>query len=757
MFESKFGLQVYYEPIRWYWKGRPDLKYCQRFRWAANLIVPLAILFFMFSVSPSYASESLKASYESYTYDFWGAPVPAPHAYMPQKLITGPQMGVGNLSNPQDITIYGDSTYLLDTGNNRIVEVDSDWQMIRILDEFTNGSVPDKFKEPLGFFVTDDGRIYVADTGNNRIVVLENDGELVTTFTSPHENYPGIFPDRFVFRPQKISVDAIGRIYVIAQDLYDGIMVMDINGTFNGFVGAPKVTPTAADLFWQTLQSDEQRLRSQLYLPIEYSNIDVNARGFIYGVVAGPAVDDGIKRLNPSGSDIIVRNGFHPMRGDTLSQFSTDEDNADRSRLIDVIGRENDMVSVLDRQRGRIFTYNDQGDLLYVFGGIGDAVGMFSRPQALTAKEDQIFVLDADGRITTFAPTFYGSLIHEALDRYHAGDYDGSTDSWTQVANLNPNYDIAHSGIGRALFREEQYESAMESLQFGQNRTGYSEAFTRYRQEVVEANFSKFAWGVVIFAAVMAIISRYNLWARFKSAVGGKAISSWGETAATASYMGVPINDQGTFKAFCLRVLDSLNYARHLIFHPFDGFWDLKHEKRGNVPAATIILLFAILTWVFSSQYTAFIHNTRQVEKLNILFESATFVLPVFLWCAVNWALTTLMEGKGTFKDIYIATTFALVPFILINIPLTIASHYLTQPEGTFITLLNVISWIWVFALIYSGTMVTHEYSGVKTFITSVLTVAGIAVVMFLGLLFSSLLNQLFGFFYKLYLELAFR
>ncbi len=716
-------------------------------------------IIFMLLMLPSavFAVESLVVPYESYIYDYWGQPVPAPQAYLPVAMMTGLDMGADALSNPQDITIVGDKIYILDTGKHRIIELDENWQFVRSISEFQNGDKVDRFSSPEGFFITPDGTIYVADTNNQRVVILDNDGNLLDIIVSPHEGYPDMFPDRFVFRPRKIGVDHIGRIYLIAQDLYDGIVVLNDDGRFTGFVGAPKVSRSAVELFWSYIQSDAQRDRSQLYLPIEYASIDIDPEGFIYSVVAGPAGDDAVKRLNPSGVDIIVRNGFVPMRGDSTTGFDSSEANDTRSRFVDVVNREYGMFSVLDRQRGRIFTYDNQGNLLYVFGGIGDAVGLFTRPQAITAKGEQLIVLDADGRVTIFEPTGYAQLVHSALYHYDRGDYQRSTDTWEQLTRINPNLDVAHSGIGRALFYDGHYEEAMESYRHGQNRAGYSQAYDKYRQNWVNDHFGLVAWIIIIFAAAIYLISRYQIWVRFKKAVGERLVDRLGETDAVVEYLGVPIRNTHSFKAFWLRTLDSLRYAWHVIFHPFDGFWDLKHEKRGTVAAANVLLLLTILSWVFHRQYLAFTFNTLQVRELNILREASSIFIPIVLWCMCNWALTTLMEGKGTFKDIYIATCYALTPLILVLVPMTLVSNFLTQPEGTFISLALSIAVVWMIGLIYAGTMITHDYSGGKTLVTSVSTIAGIAIVLFILLLFTSLVNQVIGFVYKIYLELAFR
>ena len=39
----------------------------------------------------------------------------------------------------------------------------------------------------------------------------------------------------------------------------------------------------------------------------------------------------------------------------------------------------------------------------------------------------------------------------------------------------------------------------------------------------------------------------------------------------------------------------SMKYAKYVLFHPFDGFWDLTHEKRGSFAAATTFLVLFLL------------------------------------------------------------------------------------------------------------------------------------------------------------------
>ena len=87
-----------------------------------------------------------------------------------------------------------------------------------------------------------------------------------------------------------------------------------------------------------------------------------------------------IRRLTPAGKDILRREWYSPPMGDiNVSDYMELSEITGLSVLVDIIYRGNGVYSVLDQRRGRIFTYDDSGNLLYVFGGIGHGVGLFVR------------------------------------------------------------------------------------------------------------------------------------------------------------------------------------------------------------------------------------------------------------------------------------------------------------------------------------------------------------------------------------------
>lgn len=675
------------------------------------------------------------APYASYTFDFYGNPVPAPQAYTAQGVLDGASLGISPLREPRDVAVSPKGEiFIADTGNNRILRLDSDFALIQVLDGFLNGDTWDTFSSPVALYVTERDRLYVADRDNSRLVELTAAGELVRVIGPPQTELKGTLPENFNYRPFKVAVDQGGRIYVLAEGIYEGLLEFDVDGNFRGFLGAPLVRPTILERFWAKIATREQRSRMALFLPTEYTTVDLDERGFLYVAEANQ-----IRRLNPSGTDVLRKNGFFEPIGDvpTARQYRKSEE-IPSSSFIDIAARPDGLYSVLDRQRGRIFTYESDGHLLYVFGGLGTTQATLRVPVALDVLGESILVVDRGGnRVVVYEPTAYAQLIHGAIREYQGGNYQGSAELWGEVLRHNLNHDMAYTGIGTALLRQDLFAEAMANFRLGNNREQYSKAFSLYRREVMAANFGKVMAGLLVITGAILV------------GVKLKPKLAAGQAEAAASRYTPVKNPQGYWT--------SLIYAKHVIFHPYDGFWDLKHEKRGTLPGALTIVGLVALTYVVMRQYTGFIFNPRDLSQLNVVIELLSVLVPFLLWAVVNWALTTLMDGKGTFQDIVIATAYALVPFVLINLPLTLVSNYLTLEEGTFYYFLNICAAVWTVYLVFVGMMTIHDYETGKNFWTCLLTIVGIGVVLFIALLFVHVINVVVGFISSVYAELVLR
>ena len=74
-----------------------------------------------------------------------------------------------------------------------------------------------------------------------------------------------------------------------------------------------------------------------------------------------------------------------------------------------------------------------------------------------------------------------------------------------------------------------------------------------------------------------------------------------------------------------------VRYAKHVMFHPFDGFWDLTHEHRGNLWAAHTFLALFLITRVLILMLTNFQFLTVSVQYINIYEQFASLLLPFLI------------------------------------------------------------------------------------------------------------------------------
>ncbi|MCL6457096.1 MAG: NHL repeat-containing protein [Gorillibacterium sp.] len=423
------------------------------------------------------------APYESYNYDFWSDAVAAPAAYLPARSITGAELGIGDFLEPSDMHISesGD-TYVLDSGNARIVVLDANWQVKRTIETFDNAGKQDTFKNPGGIFADEDGNIYVADTDNLRVVVLTSEGLLLKVVQNPESD---VLAKDFKFAPVKVTVDKAKRMYVVSRGVYEGIMQFDEKGKFLGYVGTIKIRRDYADYFWRLISTKAQKAQMTLFIPTEFSNLDIDNKGFVYATNIDVGSQEPIKRLNPSGEDVLKRFGYFQVQGDLYSRRVVGP-----SKFVDIKVLGSGMYSGLDTTQGRVFTYDDEGHLLYIFGGKGTQVGTFKTPVAIEQSGDNQVVLDrGKANIIVFEPTAFGKLVNEAVRNHYIGEDKEAVKSWVKVLELNSNYDIAYIGIGKAMLMEKENKQAMSYFKLGMDRKSYSVAYKRYRREVMKEHF----------------------------------------------------------------------------------------------------------------------------------------------------------------------------------------------------------------------------------------------------------------------------
>ena len=126
---------------------------------------------------------------------------------------------------------------------------------------------------------------------------------------------------------------------------------------------------------------------------------------------------------------------------------------------------------------------------------------------------------------------------------------------------------------------------------------------------------------------------------------------------------------------------------------------------------------------------------------------------PIILFCLANWSITTLTDGKGNLKEIFMTYAYAMYPSVicvLIGIGL---SNIVTVNEAQFAVFFFSFGMVLMYAYLFIGLIMIHEYSLVKAFLMVVLTVLAMLIITFVFALFFSLFSNVLFFFETIYFE----
>ncbi|MCL2499815.1 MAG: hypothetical protein FWE90_05705 [Defluviitaleaceae bacterium] len=459
------------------------------------------ILAAIFIFNPIIAAASPReATFNSYVFNQHGRAVPAPASYLPLFARSGDDWGIGPLRNPSDITAGPDGyLYIADTGNNRIIVLDENFELADVIDEFTMNNAPFTFAHISGIFVLPDGRIHIADQDLRRVVTINREGEILMYLGSPESE---LLAEGFLFTPISVIEDPSGILYILSRGSYQGALMVDLqrDNLFLGFFGANTVAMSAGQLgqiLWRRIMTREQRERMIQIIPVEFTNFDICPRGFIYVCTAFSEDNLGqLRVLNSNGNNILRTPQVNvPVNyGDPV--FYTSRYVPVTTSFVDITYMQNGVFAALDRQRGRVFVYTNDSHMVAVFGQIGDQLGRFTNPVALASFNDTIVVLDATrGEITVFERTEYGELVMRALALHDQGRYEESVTLWRAVLARNINLELAYLGIGRGLSRSGYFQDALWYLRRANNRQVYSEVFEMHRNQFTNDRFNLLALG----------------------------------------------------------------------------------------------------------------------------------------------------------------------------------------------------------------------------------------------------------------------
>ena len=569
------------------------------------------------------------------------------------------------LDTPNDIYIDDDNyVYIASSdklgGTGKIIKFNLASSEIEVIGE-------DFLINPTGIFVNEDGKIYIADRGAKKAYKLDEDGTILQEYGKPVSPLYG--GDEY--QPRKIVSDSRGNVYVLNNGS-KGLMQYSNSGEFFGYFGTNVIAPSFRTILQYTFFTKEQRDNLFSISPPEISNVAIDDRGLIHTTSLG--VDGyGVKRLNISGDNLLP---------EMLNELD----------LADVyVGPIGNIYTI--SKSGMISEYDIDGNLLFTFGGqdVSNQIkGVFNILSAIAIDDKfNIYVLDsANQELQIFIPTDFASLVHTALSFYQDGKYADSKGPWEEVLKMNDLFDLAHSGLGNAYFSVGDYEEALDEYYISYDRDGYSDAFWEVRNSWLLANIET----ALLIGLLVMVVYFVNMRVHFMS------------------FITKPMKKGFAFIKRKVRVVDEMLYVFQYIKNPADATYEIKRKKRVSMFSATILLVIYFLIYLIYVYKMGFLFNYRVIADVNILEEILKIFIPLLLWVISNTLVSSIREGEGRFKDVYITTIFSLTPIIIVLPIVTILSQVLTYNEEFIINLLMTVGTGAAFIYFFIMVKETHYY-----------------------------------------------
>mgnify|MGYP001027601222 CR=1 FL=1 len=380
----------------------------------------------------------------------------------------------GFMNHPEDLFVGPDDLlYVADTENNRVLKMSREGEVLEIITEAAGMPL----NKPRGVYVGDDLSLWIADTGNLRLATLNADRTDRKVYVKPDS---ALLENNFTFDVQKLFVANTGYIYVLKGA---NLIAIDEGNNFRGYLGADDVGFSLARTLIRMFGSKSQIERTVKQEPASYSNFYIGADNMIYGILSNKDTAQ-IRKLNSVGNNTYPEETY----GFTLADK---EGEPLAPTLADITVEKNGILTVVDRLTGLIYQYDQEGNLLCTFGGIGTVGGLFQIPVSIDAdSHGYLYVLDYNtGAITVFKPTHFIQLIHQAVTLHGEGRYEEALGYWKQALEIDSNYALAHQGMAKVMGKQEEWKAALDSYYLADDKEGYSEAFGEYRHELFRQYF----------------------------------------------------------------------------------------------------------------------------------------------------------------------------------------------------------------------------------------------------------------------------
>ena len=658
-------------------------------------ILLIAILMTCFSQVTDAGADT---PYKTYTVDGYGSTIETQTAYLPYTTIT--KIGEENLKQPTDFALLDDGyIYILDSGNKRVVVSTMDAEPVMIFGE-------DVFKSPRGIFVTPEHICYVADRDAKSIFVFDAEGQLINTYGRPDSAMYGESQD---FLPLKIVVNSFGTMYVICESNTNGIVEISPaeGGTFLGYFGTNSTRASLWTIIWRAVLTEAQRAKQLSNLPSTPDNLAIDEKGVIYTVTRGEK-KEALKRLNIAGVNMIEPESYE-----------------DLPAAVAVGNHDNAFVAA---QSGYIYEYNNDGDLLFVFGGADDGeqrIGLSTKVEAIRiGTDDKIYVLDSDkAQIQVYKPTEFTDHLHDALYLFSKGRYTESKEPLQQVLEMNNLFDYANMAMSKALYKEGDYEGALKYSKLAKDLDTYSDSFWEIRASWLKHNLT----AVILIVLAIAIV-----WLVLKALDKKYGILSG------------PRGAVGRFKE--KKLVSQLRYMFYFMRHPIEGCYGIKHYNSVSLLSSNILLVLIMIIFVINKYFCGFITKTVREGSYDIMSDIGMIVLALALVVGCNYLMCTINDGEGKLKEIYCSFIYGFGPYICFMPFIFLLSHVITDNERFFVDFGRLFMMAWIGVLVFIAVKEINDYSVGETVKIILLTLFTILIVCLLAFIIYVLWSQVIDF-----------
>ena len=622
---------------------------------------------------------------ENYVVGTDGYRIPIPITYNPASVESYISDEVSGLSAPSDIFITKDDRiFLTDAGKNRVISMNTDYSDVKIFSSFSGETL----NNPSGIYVYDNGDMLIADTDNARVLHTDKDGNLIKIYVQPTSD---LYDTTYEFKPLKVYVNVTNQIYIINKEDYHGFIVIDETNEFKGYVAPTRVKYSLINKLVQMFASETQKEALGQEKPPAHTNLVIDDENTIYSTTAR-AESAQLERFSPVGVNIYPNKDFFgEKRGDYVLQYYGKT--FTEPEFTDVTVNDAGIVSILDSVTGRIYQYDSEGNMLTVFGGTGRWVGRFSSATGIAQdSKGNIYVIDnVQSTIHRFEPTEFTSTIHYALGLYYDGKYDEAVEYWERVLELNPNYPMAHIGMGNAYVRNDEYELAMEEFVLADYKSGYSDAFDKYELEFVRQWFGLVLIAVIVIV-VLAILFIGYLRRRYKQTYERDSRIKW-------------FNNKGRLKILLGTLFDSNEGYREI----------RRHRTDYDIVVPVIIYVLIIVAKVISLFVTHYPFRSAEIYEINLSTELLVMLVPLFTWVIGNYMVTTIRGGEVKMREVFSASAYCMLPYVIVTIPLSLLTNIMSLSSSSIYTGVNTLMWIWIGVMFFVSTMSMNSYGFIET------------------------------------------